>query len=187
MPAKLIDTHTTNRAQIAQDPRSDRHHTQSRNSSHAEEQDSYVTPDTNTPGSAPSGSELRDLRPKEYDDGVVQTVVSSSKDALGLLFQAAEEEDTDDSEDPIVTSGAPDHTSPTSTMAHHPGITPSRLSRPSREVVDLWEEFSFVRQGWFSATEAVTYIDLSVVATHFHTSLLTAQVFPQPVQPDPFA
>ena len=169
MPCNLINMQTTNRAQIVQDPRSDRNHAQRRKSSHVEDQDSYVTPDTNTPGSAPSVPEMRHLRPKEYDDGVVQTVVSSSKDALGLLFQAAEEEDTDDSDDPIVISGAPDHTSPTSTTAQHPGITPSRLSRPTREVVDLWEEFSFVRQGWFSATEAVTYIDLSVLAIHFYS------------------
>ncbi|KAL4864722.1 hypothetical protein BDV12DRAFT_205553 [Aspergillus spectabilis] len=32
--------------------------------------------------------------------------------------------------------------------------------QPSEEVLDLWDKCRFVRQGWFTAQEAVTYLDL---------------------------
>lgn len=40
------------------------------------------------------------------------------------------------------------------------GFTITRLSRPDEITLDFWDKCRFVRQGWFTAQEAVTYIDL---------------------------
>ncbi|KAK7224673.1 hypothetical protein V2G26_012676 [Clonostachys chloroleuca] len=40
------------------------------------------------------------------------------------------------------------------------GFTVSVLSSPDEATLDLWDRSRFVRQGWFTAQEAVTYIDL---------------------------
>ncbi|KAL2834006.1 hypothetical protein BJY01DRAFT_224709 [Aspergillus pseudoustus] len=39
-------------------------------------------------------------------------------------------------------------------------VAVSALSQPSDDVLDLWDKCRFVRQGWFTAQEAVTYLDL---------------------------
>lgn len=89
----------------------------------------------------------------------METVVSCSKDALGLLFKAAEQHDVDELEaDRQVHSPVTPLTNP-STVNFNPS-PPVRLSEPSQEVIELWSRHRFVRQGWFSAQEAVTYIDL---------------------------
>jgi hypothetical protein len=96
-----------------------------------------------------------------YDADVVHTVVSSTKDALGLLFKAAEhqESDSDDPDDPTLAVGPRDSPASAHTSYVHVPVVPCRLSKPSKSVIDLWNKHRFVRQGWFSATEAVTYID----------------------------
>jgi hypothetical protein len=89
----------------------------------------------------------------------METVVSCSKDALGLFFKAAEQQDADDLEaDQQDHSPVTPLTNP-STVNFNP-LSPVRLSEPSQEAIDLWNRHRFVRQGWFSAREAVTYIDL---------------------------
>ncbi|KAM5355129.1 hypothetical protein ACJ41O_001775 [Fusarium nematophilum] len=40
------------------------------------------------------------------------------------------------------------------------GFTITVLSEPDDATLDLWDKCRFVRQGWFTAQEAVTYIDL---------------------------
>lgn len=55
-------------------------------------------------------------------------------------------------------------------------IPPSDLSKPSNAIIGVWSQHRFVRQGWFSAVEAVTYVDLffrnlaslSPVSSTFH-------------------
>lgn len=47
---------------------------------------------------------------------------------------------------------------------HGLGFTITSLSRPDEATLDFWDKCRFVRQGWFTAQEAVTYIDLSVRA-----------------------
>ena len=108
-----------------------------------------------------AGDNRHDGSTADYDSAVVRTVVSSSNDALGLLFKAAEQpDDSDDSGDPIQPPGRRDssryapNATPTSTLL------PSTLSRPSKETMGLWKQHLFVRQGWFSAVEAITYVDL---------------------------
>ena len=38
------------------------------------------------------------------------------------------------------------------------------LSQPEPSILRLWESFRFVRMGWLTAKEAVSYIDLYVLA-----------------------
>jgi hypothetical protein len=74
------------------------------------------------------------------DADVMHTVVSSSKDALGLLFKAAEQQDTDDSDEP---QNGPVNICDGSVSVQTPGgvpptLPPSLLSTPSREILNLW-------------------------------------------------
>ena len=98
------------------------------------------------------------------ENDVMHTVVSSSKDALGLLFKAVEQQEASEIDDE--TNGL--HTnypyeSPGSALTasiNAEALLLSPLSSSSRECLELWEHLRFVRQGWMSAREAVTYIDL---------------------------
>lgn len=112
----------------------------------------------------------------ELADSMIRTVVASGSDALNLLFEAA----TRDGAVAAATAGA-DESFPTQPVgggelepvayvapgsnvaAMSPGLlAPSlvHLSAASDEVLDLWKSCRFVRMGWFTAREAVTYIDL---------------------------
>jgi len=91
---------------------------------------------------------------------VLQTAVTSSRDAMGLLFRAAAEEpdslhDTDvEAERPRGSTTSPTGTSPEGDL---------RLCLPteiSPELVEIWNRHRFVRQGWFSPYEAIAYIEL---------------------------
>lgn len=118
------------------------------------------------PRDAPQPSpQSQSLSSTIIDGDVMRTVLSSSKDALGVLFKAAEERELpgDPVEPHNSNSGLPIHDSPkstyTATIAPAP-IPPSKLSSPAPAVLEIWDACRFVRQGWFSAREAVTYIDL---------------------------
>ncbi|RDW66595.1 hypothetical protein BP5796_09344 [Coleophoma crateriformis] len=111
------------------------------------------------------------------NNSVMRTMITSSNDALGLLFQAAEQPNqaigTGQSESS--TSGI--HKNTISMQHHTPHsavsigaisspIIPETLSDASLEVLRLWNRCRFVKQGWFSAREAVTYVDfLSPILT----------------------
>ena len=92
---------------------------------------------------------------------LIDAVVSSSKDALGILFNAAEQNESDDSD---VQVDARTYESPGSalTLGRHQlaAPLPSALSSPSQSIIDIWKRHRFVLQGWFTAVEAITYIDL---------------------------
>jgi hypothetical protein len=47
-------------------------------------------------------------------------------------------------------------------LKHHSGIgfRIETLSEPSEETLDLWDKSRFVRQGFFTGQEAVSYVDL---------------------------
>jgi hypothetical protein len=104
----------------------------------------------------------------------MRTVVSNDKDALNLLFGAAHQQD-DSSEDQqhmhsrIAGAGvAPAMGGITqATPGPLPSVyTPSassyqlKLPNASSNVLDVWNAFRFVKMGWFSAKEAVLYVDL---------------------------
>ncbi|CAH0052318.1 unnamed protein product [Clonostachys solani] len=100
---------------------------------------------------------------------VIATPLTGTHDALEVLSDAVPRGE------PSVTLGtraitpSPSHNSVPS-PAQGPTVIPSAggglgftvsvLSSPDEEILDLWDRSRFVRQGWFTAQEAVTYIDL---------------------------
>ncbi|EMD00514.1 hypothetical protein BAUCODRAFT_144175 [Baudoinia panamericana UAMH 10762] len=93
-----------------------------------------------------------------HNDVVRTTLVTSSSDAVGLLFSAAVHPDSSDPED----DGQPErHTrqqrsEDTSTQANSELHLPGHLQP---DTLLLWEKLRFVRQGWFTAPEAVSYLE----------------------------
>lgn len=90
----------------------------------------------------------------DLQSDVLQTFVTSSRDAVGLLFRAAEQNDSDSSDE---QSGLDN--------ARQENMLGSVYSMPSpalasNETLSLWEKHRFVRQGWFTPREAVSYIEL---------------------------
>jgi hypothetical protein len=108
----------------------------------------------------------------------MRTVVTSSNDALNILFQAAEHQNNsseESSEEPVISLIK--HASNSNAVHNEqttfdtPGSVTSgatvpmylarcSLSNPSPETMKAWASLRFVRQGWFSAQEACTYADL---------------------------
>jgi hypothetical protein len=99
---------------------------------------------------------------------VMRTVVSSGSDALNLLFEAANHRDAIDNQE---QSGSQSYETPRSgPSGYDPGIPespfhtfraqPVQMSAPSPETLKTWTSCRFVQMGWFSAHEAVTYVDL---------------------------
>lgn len=98
-------------------------------------------------------SSLRD----NLGDQVVQTVVASSSDAVGLLFRAADCSDSDGFESAANQDDnalAPEQSVCTSNMSPRLNIREPVAS----EILELWEQHRFVRQGWFTAREAIAYL-----------------------------
>ncbi|EER26711.1 Fungal Zn binuclear cluster domain containing protein [Coccidioides posadasii C735 delta SOWgp] len=105
---------------------------------------------------------------------VMRTVVSSGNDALNILFQAAAQEQGASIGDMSTNSRAAalgqtaqpmqqTHGTPGSTTSLGMATTvsdPAHLSPAEPEVVAVWDSCRFVKMGWFSSREAVTYIDL---------------------------
>ena len=97
---------------------------------------------------------------------VMRTVVSSGSDALNLLFEAANHRDAIDNQEANGSqayetprsgpSGGYDAGSPFHTFR----AQPVQMSTPSPETLKVWTSCRFVQMGWFSAHEAVTYVDL---------------------------
>ncbi|CAO2648369.1 Nn.00g076360.m01.CDS01 [Neocucurbitaria sp. VM-36] len=99
---------------------------------------------------------------------VMRTVVSSGSDALNLLFEAAHHRDAIDSQE---QSGSQAYETPRSGPSGYENGIPSspfhtfraqpvQMSTPSPETLKVWTSCRFVQMGWFSAHEAVTYVDL---------------------------
>lgn len=102
----------------------------------------------------------------------MRTVVASGNDALNILFEAATaQEDSHADTTPESISG-PSSAGPSQDRT--PGnydaafesvtraIRPVQLSNTSHETLNIWEACRFVKMGWFTAREAVTFVDLSV-------------------------
>ncbi|KAL2822120.1 hypothetical protein BJX63DRAFT_183202 [Aspergillus granulosus] len=118
---------------------------------------------------APSQDRMDDANPGIHGDAedspladpVMSTIFTRPSDALDVLFDAARPEppqgqrQTGDGSFP--TQGA----FGTSNLVSESGLVAvSALSQPSDDVLDLWDKCRFVRQGWFTGQEAVTYLDL---------------------------
>lgn len=112
-------------------------------------------PSESAPGGARSlnQAEASSVTTVPFQDQVVRTVVASSSDAVGLLFRAAEDSDSEGSDS--ANQRDSDHPTVSSVFSHS-----LHTREPvSAEVLDLWNQHRFVRQGWFTAREAVAYIE----------------------------
>jgi len=115
-------------------------------------------------------SHLRRVSSSQGDlaHSVMRTVVSSGSDALNLLFEAAHHRDAMDNEQ---QSGSQAYETPRSGPSGFENGVPSspfhtfraqpvQMSTPSPDTLKTWTSCRFVQMGWFSAHEAVTYVDL---------------------------
>jgi hypothetical protein len=95
-----------------------------------------------------------------FTDRVVASMVTGPSDALDILFDAASH--------PSAHEVRPEHASlpKLDFSSSHPIPVIKELSYPDDSVLDLWDTCRFVRQGWFTAQEAVTYVDLYAVSVH---------------------
>lgn len=107
----------------------------------------------------------------------MRTVVASGNDALNILFEAAnasgQEENTLNNTNPLLGDGSNPrglkaeervspriHEIPMNVDSIPQAIPPVVLSEATDETLQIWEACRFVRMGWFTAREAVTFIDL---------------------------
>lgn len=116
---------------------------------------------------------------------VMSTVLTGSNDALSVLSGSVRAPDSTSatSHAPDTVSSSGHHSSYGHALPHDPvipnpigdsnngpyavhsgnsslGYIVPRLSDADEATLDLWEKVRFVRQGWFTSQEAVTYIDL---------------------------
>ncbi|KAI9162733.1 Zn2-Cys6 binuclear cluster domain protein [Paramyrothecium foliicola] len=144
--------------------------------------ESNTGPDSSTLGMDPdnSGDGLSQgsspaLHPAELNSGesdapladsVMSTILVKPGDALDVLFEVARPQNKTASasgvqEPQIAPLTTPCISSPNTNLVAASGfVSVTVLSRPSDDVLDLWDKCRFVRQGWFTAQEAVTYLDL---------------------------
>ena len=110
-------------------------------------------------------------------EGVIQTSITNQKDALNLLYRAAEHQDsaqagrvseddqlrilhspeTDNVEHSI--DPEPESSLPTASTEEWYNLR-HRLCSPEQHVLDAWEDCPFVAQRWMTAREAITWVDL---------------------------
>ena len=93
------------------------------------------------------------------DDSVMRTVVSRGNEALDILFEAAAHQERNSVSNAQSGQSAippPPQTLPVAAIGKQAAI----LSSASADMLELWSSCRFVRQGWLSAQEAITYIDL---------------------------
>lgn len=107
-------------------------------------------------------------------NSMMRTVVSSGNDALNILFEAAAAahnqetgRDLQDTharglQDADLTTGSGGSVN----GGHSAGpevvpkvVLPVELADASKEVLNVWETCRFVKMGWFTSREAVTFID----------------------------
>lgn len=93
---------------------------------------------------------------------LAKTMVTSSRDAIGLLFEAADQNEDDFRSDndetmPTPTASRDNLSGATSPYMHFDAQLPPQLSQ---ETLALWNRHRFVVQGWFTALEAISYLQL---------------------------
>lgn len=108
---------------------------------------------------------------------MMRTVVASGNDALNILFEAAtahnqEETPSTDTSPPLEggsrsgTSNAKERNTPRTfeNLATFESVSraigPGDISEATQETLNVWDACRFVKMGWFTAREAVTFIDL---------------------------
>ncbi|KAF2016478.1 hypothetical protein BU24DRAFT_202519 [Aaosphaeria arxii CBS 175.79] len=106
-------------------------------------------------------------QPVDLANSVMRTVVSSGTDALNLLFEAAHHRDAQESRDQTAHASRSYETPNSGTSYPHAESSPFtfkaqpvQMSQPSPETLKIWTTCRYVQMGWFSAHEAITYVDL---------------------------
>ncbi|KAI9147335.1 Transcriptional activator ARO80 [Paramyrothecium foliicola] len=97
-------------------------------------------------------------------DSMLRTVVASGKDAMNLLFEAAQHRaDIASNNDSLGTDMiGPDGTSTVGGLNASPMEYSTPLTQPvmssnlSADVIECWKAYRFTKMGWFSAEEAIT-------------------------------
>jgi len=91
----------------------------------------------------------------------MQTLGSPSSDAMALLFSAAEHIESEDSEEQQA-HGIGGQYGQTTSGKEGDTTSPAMVSISShipQELLDLWTQNRFVRQGWFTPHEAIAYVN----------------------------
>lgn len=111
-----------------------------------------------------------------FANSMMRTVVSSGNDALNILFEAAavhsrenemiesemQSRNTRDRSHRTRPSNGSRDMNAISPEALAKAVRPVELSHAAKDVLAVWETCRFVRMGWFTSREAVTFIDLLV-------------------------
>lgn len=106
--------------------------------------------------------------PPSLSDRVVTSLVKGSNDALDVLYEVAgvlHNAAISPHVEPIPSQSS--SSGPSAVPANerpdcHSGVgfLILTLSEPTDATLDMWDKCRFVRQGWFTSQEAVTYVDL---------------------------
>ncbi|KAJ5136605.1 hypothetical protein N7448_005159 [Penicillium atrosanguineum] len=106
---------------------------------------------------------------------MMRTVVASGNDALNILFEAATaQDDTSPTDESPLTEAGPrsggssakervtprNFESPATFESVPRAIRPVDMSNPLQATLNVWDACRFVKMGWFTAREAVTFVDL---------------------------
>ena len=99
---------------------------------------------------------------QDFARSVMQTVVSNGNDALNLLFQAAGRSGDVEFPSDFSPQAEANNQSATHVQASLFGSNnqPIAISPSAPDVYRLWRSFRFVKEGWVSAEEVVTFVDL---------------------------
>ncbi|KAI9172843.1 hypothetical protein HJFPF1_02357 [Paramyrothecium foliicola] len=115
--------------------------------------------------------------PSNLADSTVRAMVSSDSDALNLLFEAANYE-TDQTlrTSPLEARNGTEHPQavgardddvaylnpdkPASPLGQKASASHAAEAESNRNALNSWDKYHLVQMGWFTASEAITYIDL---------------------------
>jgi len=100
---------------------------------------------------------------------VMRTVVSNGHDVLDILYQAATQDQGSTRSEHARNVGFESQVRPSTTsldvssLGLNP-LEPVRISPAAPNICKIWKSSRFVKMGWLTADEAVTYMDLCVSA-----------------------
>jgi hypothetical protein len=143
---------------------------------HDSASESFFPPSDNS--TKPSLPLLQSRMQTRSSNPVMRTIVSTGNDPLDILFEAAEDHDDGfydgaSSLTQIESNGRQSQTGSHPSPYGTPGLmaSPERIqalqgvtstvniSPTTPDVLRVWNAYQFVKMGWFSAEEAVTYVD----------------------------
>lgn len=134
----------------------------------------------------------------QIGEPMLRTVISNGKDALDLLFEAAQKDsmtnhtvdgfsqennnqvqvDDRSPQGSILAAGEPS-LSPAHSSLYGASIPCAMSTNLSKDLLETWRAYRFVTTGWLSPEEAVTYVDLYVYFFHNGTFLFIFHGLPR--------